>query len=50
MTITTPHGWLLIPAALLSLLLTGLMIRLAHRYQWVDHPKADRWSKTPTLP
>src|SRR5579871_4599577 len=32
----------------LSLGLTSLMIALAHRYGWVDRPKADRWSKTPT--
>ena len=31
-----------------ALLLTPLVIRLAHRMGWLAHPKADRWHERPT--
>lgn len=41
--------WLSGPAAFLStLLLTPLIIRLAHRMGWLAYPKADRWHDRPT--
>jgi len=41
-------GWLFGLSVVLALGLTHLMIALAHRNGWVDKPKADRWSRTPT--
>lgn len=35
-------------AFLLMLLVTPLLIRVAHRFGWIAHPKADRWHKKPT--
>ena len=35
-------------AFLCALLFTPLVVRLARRQGWVDHPKADRWHEEPT--
>ncbi len=40
--------WLIGAVAVLSILLTRGMIWLSHRREWVDKPKTDRWSQTPT--
>ena len=49
MTAVNPLGvWILLSTTLLSFALTRLLIVLAQRNGWVNQPKADRWSRTPT--
>ena len=31
-----------------TLLLTPAMIKVAHAFDWLDYPQADRWHATPT--
>jgi UDP-GlcNAc:undecaprenyl-phosphate/decaprenyl-phosphate GlcNAc-1-phosphate transferase len=47
--LTEPAAWMSAAVAFgATLLLTPLVIRLAHRMDWLAHPKADRWHTRPT--
>lgn len=47
--LTNPAVWYTsIGALIFAVLLTPLVIRLAHRMDWLAYPKADRWHSKPT--